>query len=73
MSDPELHGVGVLVLRNGEVLMGRRRSPHGRGTWSPPGGRAASAHQHFAVAQHEDADAVQFGIAHAAAWTMLSI
>ena len=40
MSSAELHGVGVLVLRNGEVLMGRRTSPHGRGTWSPPGGKA---------------------------------
>jgi 8-oxo-dGTP diphosphatase len=31
-------GVGVLVLRDGAVLLGRRRGAHGAGTWSPPGG-----------------------------------
>jgi len=40
VTDPELPGVGVLVVRDGQVLMGRRTSPHGRGTWSPPGGKA---------------------------------
>jgi len=35
----DLHGVGVLVVREGKVLLGRRRSAHGRGTWSPPGGK----------------------------------
>jgi len=33
-------GVGVLVVRDGKILMGRRTSSHGRGTWSPPGGKA---------------------------------
>jgi len=32
-------GVGVLVLRGGKVLLGRRRGSHGSGTWSAPGGR----------------------------------
>jgi 8-oxo-dGTP diphosphatase len=32
-------GVGVLVIRNGKVLLGRRRGSHGAGTWSAPGGR----------------------------------
>lgn len=32
-------GVGVLVLRDGLVLLGRRRGAHGAGTWSAPGGR----------------------------------
>ena len=40
MTDGELAGVGVLVVRDGQVLMGRRTSAHGRGTWSPPGGKA---------------------------------
>jgi 8-oxo-dGTP diphosphatase len=31
-------GVGVLVLREGDVLLGLRRGSHGAGTWSPPGG-----------------------------------
>jgi 8-oxo-dGTP diphosphatase len=32
-------GVGVLVLHQGLVLLGRRRGAHGAGTWSAPGGR----------------------------------
>jgi ADP-ribose pyrophosphatase YjhB (NUDIX family) len=35
----ELPGVGVLVIRDGNVLLGRRLSPHGCGTWSCPGGK----------------------------------
>jgi len=34
---PEV-GVGVLVVRDGNVLLGLRRGSHGAGTWSPPGG-----------------------------------
>jgi ADP-ribose pyrophosphatase YjhB (NUDIX family) len=36
----ELDGVGVLVRRDDRVLLGRRVSPHGFGTWSFPGGKA---------------------------------
>jgi 8-oxo-dGTP diphosphatase len=32
-------GVGVLVLQDGLVLLGKRRGSHGAGTWSAPGGR----------------------------------
>jgi 8-oxo-dGTP diphosphatase len=32
-------GVGVLVVRDGLVLLGQRRSSHGDGTWAAPGGR----------------------------------
>ncbi|HZO95787.1 MAG TPA: NUDIX domain-containing protein [Gaiellaceae bacterium] len=35
----ELDGVGVLVVREGRVLLGRRLAAHGRGTWAPPGGK----------------------------------
>jgi 8-oxo-dGTP diphosphatase len=31
-------GVGVLVVREGRVLLGERRGSHGAGTWAPPGG-----------------------------------
>ncbi len=31
-------GVGVLVVRDGRVLLGERRGSHGEGTWAPPGG-----------------------------------
>ncbi len=31
-------GVGVLILRDGKVLLGRRKGSHGAGCWSAPGG-----------------------------------
>jgi len=31
-------GVGVIVLRNGKVLLGKRLGSHAGGTWSFPGG-----------------------------------
>lgn len=32
-------GVGVLVVREGKVLLGKRKGSHGTGSWSAPGGR----------------------------------
>jgi len=31
-------GVGVLVVDEGKVLLGRRKNSHGQGMWAPPGG-----------------------------------
>lgn len=31
-------GVGVIITRNGKVLLGKRKNAHGDGTWSFPGG-----------------------------------
>lgn len=31
-------GVGVIVIRNGQVLLGKRKGAHGHGSWSFPGG-----------------------------------
>lgn len=31
-------GVGVIVIRDGQVLLGLRHGSHGEGTWGPPGG-----------------------------------
>ncbi len=46
-------GVGVLVVRDGLVLLGRRRGSHGAGTWSAPGGRLEFGEQIEACAQRE--------------------
>ncbi len=37
-SPRPLVGVGVLIVRDGLVLLGKRRHVHGEGDWSPPGG-----------------------------------
>lgn len=34
---PEV-GIGVIVLRDQRILLGKRRNAHGAGDWSPPGG-----------------------------------
>ncbi|MBU0596836.1 NUDIX domain-containing protein [Patescibacteria group bacterium] len=31
-------GVGVCIVRDGKVLLGKRKNSHGQGTWSFPGG-----------------------------------
>jgi len=31
-------GVGVILIKDGKVLMGKRKNAHGKGTWSFPGG-----------------------------------
>ena len=38
VKDRPIVGVGVLIFRDGNVLLGLRRGSHGTGTWSPPGG-----------------------------------
>lgn len=31
-------GVGVIIMRDGKVLLGKRKNAHGEGTWGFPGG-----------------------------------
>ncbi len=53
-SHPEPRvGVGVLVLRDGQVLLGRRLGSHGAGTWSAPGGRLEFGESIEACARRE--------------------
>ena len=33
-----LIGVAVIIVKNGEVLLGKRRNSHGEGAWALPGG-----------------------------------
>jgi 8-oxo-dGTP diphosphatase len=38
MSERPKVGVGVLIRKNGKVLLGKRKNAHGAGDWCPPGG-----------------------------------
>ena len=31
-------GVGVLIIQDSKILLGKRKNAHGAGTWAPPGG-----------------------------------
>ena len=31
-------GVGVVIIKDGKVLLGKRKNSHGTGSWCPPGG-----------------------------------
>ncbi len=37
MKRPKV-GVGVWIIKEGKVLLGRRKNAHGEGSWCPPGG-----------------------------------
>ena len=49
----DLTGVGVVVVRNGDVLFGLRRGSHGAGTWSFPGGHLDEGEDAVACALRE--------------------
>jgi 8-oxo-dGTP diphosphatase len=49
----EQSGVGAVVVRGGRVLLGRRLSAHGRGTWSFPGGKPEPGETPVATAIRE--------------------
>jgi 8-oxo-dGTP pyrophosphatase MutT (NUDIX family) len=50
---PAADGVGVIVTRGHRVLVGRRLSPHGLGTWSFPGGKPEPGESPVACALRE--------------------
>ena len=59
MSHPEGEtrvGVGVLLVRDGRVLLGERRGSHGAGTWAPPGGHLEDGETVEACARREVAE-----------------
>jgi 8-oxo-dGTP diphosphatase len=31
-------GIGILILKENQILLGKRTASHGAGTWAPPGG-----------------------------------
>lgn len=46
-------GVAVIVVRNGRVLLGRRKNAHGAGTWQFPGGHLEYGESIEACARRE--------------------
>ena len=41
MSDHEQKprvGIGVMIFKDGKVLLGKRKASHGEGEWASPGG-----------------------------------
>ena len=46
-------GVGVLVFRDGQVLLGERLGSHGAGTWALPGGHLEYGEDPVACARRE--------------------
>jgi 8-oxo-dGTP diphosphatase len=46
-------GVGVLVIRDGLVLLGERRGSHGAGTWALPGGHLEHGEEPLSCARRE--------------------
>ncbi len=52
-NDPPYIGVAVIVVRNKRVLLGKRKSSHGEGTWQFPGGHLEYGESIQACARRE--------------------
>lgn len=62
-------GIGVIVIRDGRVLLGRRRNAHGAGSWSCPGGHLEFGESIEACARRETLEETGLeidGVRHAA-------
>lgn len=46
-------GVGVIIIKDGKVLLGKRKGSHGEGSWSFPGGHLEFGEDVFACARRE--------------------
>lgn len=64
-------GIGVLVIRDGKLLLGRRQGSHGAGYWAAPGGHLEFGETPEACAARELAEETGLYASHftAAPWT----
>ena len=46
-------GIGVIIVRNGRILLGKRRNAHGAGAWCCPGGHLEYGESFEACARRE--------------------
>lgn len=46
-------GVGIIVVRRGHILLGKRKGAHGAGTWAAPGGRLEFGESVVSCAERE--------------------
>ena len=52
MNRPKV-GVGVLIINDGKILLGKRKNTHGGGLWAPPGGHLEFAERLAECARRE--------------------
>jgi len=53
MAQRPLIGIGVIIIRNGKILLGKRRNAHGAGSWCCPGGHLEFGESFEACARRE--------------------
>ncbi len=46
-------GIGVLISKEGKILLGKRKGSHGSGSWAPPGGNLDFGEEVEAAAARE--------------------
>ena len=52
MDRPKI-GVGVLIVRDGKILLGKRKGAHGAGQWSVPGGHMEAGEEFDETCERE--------------------